>query len=118
MNNGGWGIFRPVADREDLLSVPSWPYAELARAWGGVGMKVDQVGALRDALEVAGRCDSFVIIEVAIAPHDLSPVTRKYIAASVGHGSTRASARDGAHEVHVLPVRRDGRAVRGVDGAP
>lgn len=93
MNNGGWGIFRPVADRQDLLSVPPWPYADLARAWGGVGMKVDRVGALRDALEVAGQCSSFVIIEVAIAPHDLSPVTRKYIAASVGHGAARDSAK-------------------------
>jgi indolepyruvate decarboxylase len=95
MNNGGWGIFRPVVERKDLLSIPPWPYAELAHAWGGAGMRVDTVGALRDALAVAGRCSSFVIIEVMIGSNDLSPVTRKYIGASAKHGAG-ASARRGA----------------------
>jgi TPP-dependent 2-oxoacid decarboxylase len=92
MNNGGWGIFRPVADRQDLLSIPPWPYAELARAWGGAGVRVETVGALRDALEVAGTCSSFVVIEVIVPPRDLSPITRKYIAASVRHGQRAGGA--------------------------
>jgi TPP-dependent 2-oxoacid decarboxylase len=33
LNNGGWGIFRPVVKRQDLLALPSWLYAELARLW-------------------------------------------------------------------------------------
>ena len=86
MNNGGWGIFRPVADREDLLTIPPWPYAQLAQAWGGIGMRAQTVIELRDALEAAGRCRSFVIIEVIVDPHDLSPITRKYIGSSVRHG--------------------------------
>ena len=32
VNNSGWGIFRPVVERQDLLDVPPWPYAELGRA--------------------------------------------------------------------------------------
>src|SRR5262249_47728074 len=28
INNGGWGIFRPIADRQDLLEIPPWPYAQ------------------------------------------------------------------------------------------
>jgi TPP-dependent 2-oxoacid decarboxylase len=40
LNNGGWGIFRPIAKRQDLLALPSWHYAELARLWGGQGYKV------------------------------------------------------------------------------
>jgi TPP-dependent 2-oxoacid decarboxylase len=80
INNGGWEIFRPVAERPDLLAIPAWPYAELARHWGGVGFKVDSVPALREALQAADRCKSFVIIEAIVAPQDHSPVSRKYIA--------------------------------------
>jgi indolepyruvate decarboxylase len=87
MNNAGWGIFRPIAgNREDLLDIPSWPYAELARQWGGVGIRVETVGELRAALATAGKTPSFVILEIMIDRHDLSPVTRKYIAASVKRG--------------------------------
>jgi TPP-dependent 2-oxoacid decarboxylase len=40
LNNGGWGIFRPIAKRQDLLTLPPWRYAELARLWGGRGFQV------------------------------------------------------------------------------
>jgi indolepyruvate decarboxylase len=87
MNNGGWGIFRPVTEREDLLTIPPWPYAELARAWGGVGFQVTTVDELRKALAEAEKISSFVIIETMVGYHDLSPVTTKYIKASVGKGT-------------------------------
>ncbi|NOT53394.1 MAG: hypothetical protein HOP18_02205 [Deltaproteobacteria bacterium] len=83
MNNSGWGIFRPVTERQELLNLPSWPYATLAEAWGGTGFKVNTVAELRAALVEAGKISSFVIIEVMVDPNDLSPVTRKYIKASV-----------------------------------
>ena len=89
MNNSGWGIFRPVTERQELLNLPSWPYAKLAEAWGGTGFQVDTVGELRAALVEAGKMTSFVIIEVMVDPNDLSPVTRKYIRASVGKNSKR-----------------------------
>ncbi|MGE0827133.1 MAG: thiamine pyrophosphate-binding protein [Candidatus Binatia bacterium] len=84
MNNAGWGIFRPVTERQDLLNLPSWPYATLAEAWGGVGFHVTTVEELRSALVEAGNTASFVIIEAMVDHDDLSPVTRKYIKASVG----------------------------------
>jgi len=84
MNNAGWGIFRPVTERQELLNLPPWPYAKMAEAWGGVGIRVETVGELRNALAEAGKIPSFVIIEVMVDPDDLSPVTRKYIQASVG----------------------------------
>jgi indolepyruvate decarboxylase len=87
LNNSGWGIFRPVADRQDLLDLPNWPYAALASAWGGWGARVDTVGALRDALAEAGRQDTFAIVEAVVDPDDHSPVARKYIAASVRRGA-------------------------------
>ena len=91
MNNGGWGIFRPIAEREDLLTIPNWPYAELARCWGGQGYVAETVGEFRDALAAAEKATTFVVIETRVGYHDLSPVSRKYITASVRKGMTRAS---------------------------
>ncbi|HSP97593.1 MAG TPA: thiamine pyrophosphate-binding protein [Candidatus Dormibacteraeota bacterium] len=87
LNNAGWGIFRPVADRKDLLAIPPWPYAELGRAWGGWGARVETVAELRAALAEAGRRSEFALVEVILDPDDHSPVARKYIAASVGRGA-------------------------------
>src|SRR5262249_56230410 len=53
INNGGWQIFRPVVRRTELLDLPPWPYAELARAWGGRGVQVQTAAALRPALAEA-----------------------------------------------------------------
>jgi indolepyruvate decarboxylase len=82
LNNGGWGIFRPIAKRHDLLALPSWRYAELARLWGGRGFQVESTAQLRRALDQAAKSASFAIIEVAIGPRDLSPIALKYIRAS------------------------------------
>jgi indolepyruvate decarboxylase len=86
VDNGGWQIFRPVVDRPELLAVPAWPYAELARAWGGVGIRVERVGELRRALAAAARERRFVVIQAVVAPDDLSPVSRRYIQASARQG--------------------------------
>jgi indolepyruvate decarboxylase len=86
VNNGGWQIFRPVVRRTELLDLPSWPYAQLARAWGGQGFRVETAGALRTALVEAARSKTFVVIEACVAPDDHSPVSRKYIQASARHG--------------------------------
>jgi TPP-dependent 2-oxoacid decarboxylase len=82
INNGGWGIFRPVAERRDLLEIPPWPYAQLARDWGGAGFEARTVDELRRALRAAHECTSFAIIDVRVERNDLSPVTVKYIKAA------------------------------------
>jgi indolepyruvate decarboxylase len=82
VNNAGWGIFRPVTPRHDLLEIPAWPYAELAQVWGGVGIRVATRTELREALRAAHEMRDFVIIECRVPPTDLSPVTRRYIRAS------------------------------------
>lgn len=87
LNNSGWGIFRPVADRKDLLDLPSWPYAELGGLWGGWGARVETVAELRDALVCAGNDERFAVIEAIIDPDDHSPVARKYIGASLRRGA-------------------------------
>lgn len=91
INNVGWQIFRPVSPRPELLDVPNWPYADLAEAWGGVGMQARNAGELRDALDKAHRSKRFVIIECHTSPDDLSPISRRYIKESARKARTGAS---------------------------
>jgi TPP-dependent 2-oxoacid decarboxylase len=92
LNNGGWGIFRPIAKRHDLLALPSWRYAELARLWGGRGFRVETVAQLRRALDDAAKSSAFAIIEVLIGSRDLSPISVKYIRASARKAQIKTHA--------------------------
>jgi indolepyruvate decarboxylase len=82
INNGGWGIFRPVVERRELLEIPPWPYANLARDWGGAGFEANTLSQLRRALTAADKSQGFVIIDVRVDRDDLSPITVKYIKAA------------------------------------
>jgi indolepyruvate decarboxylase len=68
MNNGGWGIFRPVVEREDLLTVPNWPYAQLAAPWGFAWWSPPM--GLCGVTQPPAR---FFVISVMIDTHDFSP---------------------------------------------
>src|SRR5579864_7243686 len=66
INNGGWGIFRPVAERRELLEIPAWPYARLAQDWGGVGFEAGSASELRSALRAAHQSKTFAVIDVHV----------------------------------------------------
>lgn len=87
VNNGGWGIFRPVTPKKELLEIPNWPYAEMARGWGGAGFVCESSQELHDALRAAHEVDGFVLIECRVPEDDLSPISRRYIKASARKGS-------------------------------
>ncbi len=91
VNNGGWGIFRPVTERRDLLEIPPWPYAQLARDFGGTGFEARTPDELKRALEEAHQAKTFSIIDVRVERDDLSPVTVKYIKAAAKHSHAPAA---------------------------
>jgi indolepyruvate decarboxylase len=92
VNNGGWQIFRPIADRPELLDVPPWPYAKLGEDWGGAGFVARNLTELRAALNAAHECKTFAIIDARVAVDDLSPVTVKYIQAAARRSRAPAAA--------------------------
>ena len=88
VNNGGWGMFRPVSPRQDLLEIPNWPYAELAGSLGGVGFIAETASELRDALRAGHELNDFVIIEARVPHDDLSPISKRYIRESIRKAKT------------------------------
>jgi len=86
INNSGWGIFRPVTPRLDLLEIPNWPYAQLAEAFGGLGLTAKSAAELGDALRTAHADSRFSIIDCTIPQADSSPISRRYIRASARKG--------------------------------
>jgi indolepyruvate decarboxylase len=95
INNGGWGIFRPVAERRDLLTIPPWPYAKLAQDWGGAGFVVEKWSQLRPALEAAHAGKTFAIIDVKVGVDDLSPMSVKYIKSAAKRSRTPHQSNSG-----------------------
>ena len=96
INNGGWGIFRPIVEQRDLLEIPPWPYANLARDWGGAGFEAHTPEELRTALELAHQDEKFSIIDVRVERDDLSPVTVKYIKAAAKRSQAPAEKKSRA----------------------
>jgi TPP-dependent 2-oxoacid decarboxylase len=97
VNNGGWGIFRPISERHDLLEIPAWPYARLAEDWGGKGFQVSNAAELNTALNEAHTSRTFAIIDARIQRDDLSPMSIKYIKAAARRSQPPAAERKSSH---------------------
>ena len=93
VNNAGWGIFRPVSPRADLLEIPPWPYAELAQAWGGVGIRACEVGAASSVSSVtrmaAARRADFPTAQIRIPPRAIAVKCRNRVTVAGRPGAFR-----------------------------
>ncbi|MBI1909457.1 MAG: indolepyruvate/phenylpyruvate decarboxylase [Deltaproteobacteria bacterium] len=70
LNNNRWGMLEPFLPEGGYNKIPNWPYAEMARGWGGNGFSVKTPKEFQEALQTAHRSDRFSLIEVAIQPGD------------------------------------------------
>jgi thiamine pyrophosphate-dependent acetolactate synthase large subunit-like protein len=59
----------------------AWPFARLAELWGGRGVEVTTAAELASALETAWQESRFSLIEVTLAPGDISPVLQRFVEA-------------------------------------
>jgi indolepyruvate decarboxylase len=82
LNNASWGMlsaFRPQARYADI---GEWDFTALANALGGRGHRVETRAQLAAALDEAAReRGTFQLLDVRIAPGELSPTLRRFTAA-------------------------------------
>lgn len=79
VNNGSFASLRAMGHQEaDFVNIPSLDYAKLAGVLGGYGFAVETGFQLHQALRVARSSDTFTIIDVRIAPDDVSPALQRF----------------------------------------
>ena len=71
MNNGSWEMLQSFLPA-GYNSLPDGRYAEIARLWSFAAWRVDTAAALRHALGQAWEGDRPALIEVLLAPADIS----------------------------------------------
>ena len=84
LNNASWGMisaFRPQARYADI---GLWDFAAVAQGLGGRGYRVETRAQLAAALDASARLrGAFQLIDVRIAPGQLSPTLRRFTEAIV-----------------------------------
>ena len=82
LNNSGWGMLRAFQPHSGFNDLGDWQFADIARALGGHGTRVQTRRELRDALAIASeRRGRFEMIEV-ILPHEAqSPTLTRFVSA-------------------------------------
>jgi len=82
LNNSRWEMLQAFYPHASYNETVPWPFAELARLWGGRGAVAATVGELRQALREAWGDESrFSLIEVPLPRGDISPVLRRFVTA-------------------------------------
>ncbi|MCC7010564.1 MAG: indolepyruvate/phenylpyruvate decarboxylase [Acidobacteria bacterium] len=79
LNNSRWEMLQAFFPDARYNTTPPWPFAALADLWGGRGVRVRTQGELRRALDHAWHTPTFTLVEVPLAPGDISPVLRRFV---------------------------------------
>jgi len=80
-NNTRWEMLQAFFPDAGYNTTVSWPFSKLAELWGGRGFVVRTPREFREALTSAWAGDTFAIIEVTLAPGDVSPILRGFVRA-------------------------------------
>ena len=78
-NNNRWEMLQAFFPTSSYNDTVPWPFAQLADLWGGCGIEVRTPADLRSALKAAYLEDRFCLIEVRLAPGDISPILRGFV---------------------------------------
>jgi indolepyruvate decarboxylase len=81
LNNQSWEMLQAFFPDARYNTTARWPFAKLAELWGGRGIRAETGRALADALASAWQDTRFSVIEVPLAPGDISPVLRRFVEA-------------------------------------
>jgi indolepyruvate decarboxylase len=81
LNNRSWEMLQAFFPQARYNVTASWPFAKLADLWGGRGVRATTPGEFADALKAGWDDARFSIIEVPLAPGDISPVLAKFVEA-------------------------------------
>jgi indolepyruvate decarboxylase len=81
LNNTSWEMLQAFFPDAQYNRTAAWPFARLAELWGGHGTRVTTARELTAALHEAWKDSRFSIIEVPLAPGDISPVLARFVAA-------------------------------------
>ncbi len=80
LNNSRWEMLQAFFPDAQYNETVSWPFSKLAELWGGRGFRTHTPRQFRDALEAAyEEKRRFSLIEVCLAPGDISPILRGFV---------------------------------------
>lgn len=76
-NNASYAMLKFIDKERDYYDLPTWDYAEIARAVGGKGMRARTREEFQKALKEAGNSQSMYLIDAVIEKNDISPTLKR-----------------------------------------
>ncbi|MCA9803151.1 MAG: alpha-keto acid decarboxylase family protein, partial [Cyanobacteria bacterium HKST-UBA02] len=76
-NNASYAMLKFIDKERDYYDLPTWDFAEIARAVGGKGMRARTREEFQKALKEAGNSQSMYLIDAVIEKNDISPTLKR-----------------------------------------